>query len=128
MSTTPGFCTAFSDYITEMKRSGEEQRAFAKGWDAAMKFMSSPRMPAPATGNPPRQYYIPTPVRPELAQLAERFVGESKMSIRLVDGTVVPSPVTEEDLKSWDFHNGVAAGKAVFGEALPLVAFYTDAP
>ena len=52
MSTTPGFCTAFSDYITEMKRSGEEQRAFAKGWDAAMKFMSSPRMPSPSTGTP----------------------------------------------------------------------------
>lgn len=26
--------------------------AFGAGWEAAMKFMSSPRMPAPSTGTP----------------------------------------------------------------------------
>lgn len=73
--------------------------SFRAGRNAAMKFMSSPRIPA----------LTPAPAHPEPDQVAERFVGEPEINW------------LDKDLENMR--------RACEGHTpIPLVAFYTDAP
>ena len=81
--------------------SNQEWSCFKRGWEAAMKFMASPRMPCPHPTDPlQRQYYVPPPTI--------KWSEEENEILRRAAEAGNPTP------KEHNPHG--------------LVAFYTDAP